>query len=58
MTELLPGRELFAAINGEGPDLMTVPKPRMAWDRDVPIKPALTENGRKVHLTIMIVGSQ
>jgi hypothetical protein len=58
MTELLPGRELFAAINGEGPDLMTVPKPRMAWDRDVPIKPALTENGRKVHLTIMIVGAK
>ena len=55
MTELLPGKELFAAINGEEIDLITTIKPVLAGPPPIP---TLTESGRKVHLTIMIVGGK
>jgi hypothetical protein len=55
-TRLLPGKELFAAINGEGPDFMTVPKPRLAWDREPPTKPPTRpQETQNVHLIIVIV---
>jgi len=59
MTELLPGKELFAAINGEEIDLITTVKPvYTSADETTKRLPPLTESGRKVHLTIMIVGSK
>jgi hypothetical protein len=61
VTELLPGKELFAAIDMPGSDSVgppTLPKPVIIWHEEGTEKPPLTESGRKVHLTIMIVGSQ
>ena len=58
MTELLPGKELFAAINGEEIDIITTVKPVFTWDEEVTKKRTLTESGRKIHLTIMIVGGK
>lgn len=59
MDELIPGKELFAAINNTGLDLITPPKPRLTWDREtIKSQPRPVEEGQKVHLTIVIVGSR
>lgn len=59
MADLIPGKELFAAINDTGLDLITPPKPRLTWDRGtIKSQPRPVEEGQKVHLTIVIVGSR
>jgi len=61
VTELLPGKELFAAIDAESLDSLgpsMVRKPVWLWHEEGTGKPSLPESGRKVHLTIVIEGRE
>lgn len=57
--EQLPGKEIFAAISYESGDLLTIPKPVLTSSEKTGKKPAgRQEDGEKVHLTIVVVGSE
>jgi len=57
--KLLRGREILAAINDEGEDLITIPKPVLTSSKKAIKRPASrVEDVEKVHLTIVIVGSE
>jgi hypothetical protein len=59
MTELLPGKEILAAIDGSGPDLITIPKPVLTSREETIRKPASqAEDDQNVNLTIVVVGSE
>jgi hypothetical protein len=59
MDELLPGREILAAIDDRIADLITIPKPVLTSSEKTGKKPAgRQEDGEKVHLTIVVVGSE
>lgn len=59
MTELLPGKEILAAIDDSGPDLITIPKPVLTSREETIRKPASqTEDDQNVNLTIVVVGSE
>ena len=59
MAELLPGKEILAAINDRRPDLITIPKPVLTSSEKKIKKPA-SRAGREaqVQLTIVVVGSE
>ena len=56
MSELLPGREVFAAVEDIRPALISIPKPVLTSGEKAVKKSALAEDRGKVHLTIMVVG--
>ena len=59
MDELLPGREVLAAVDDRKGDLITIPKPVLTSSEKTGKKPAgRQEDGEKVHLTIVVVGSK
>ncbi len=59
MTAFLPGKEALATIDGEKPDFVTIPKPVLTSSEKTIKKPAaLTQDDQKIHLTIVVVGSQ
>jgi hypothetical protein len=58
MAELLPGKELFAAINGESPGLIASPPPRLTSHKAIKKLPSQIEDSQKVHLAIVVVGSE
>jgi hypothetical protein len=59
MTELLPGKEILAAIDDSGPDLITIPKPVLTSREETIRKPASqAEDDQNVNLTIVVVGSE
>jgi hypothetical protein len=57
MAKLSPGREVLTAIDNSIPDLITIPKPVLtSSEKTIKKPPAQTEDSRKVHLTITVVG--
>ena len=56
MSELLPGREIFAAVEDIRPALISIPKPVLTSGEKAVKKSALAEDRGKVRLTIMVVG--
>ncbi len=55
----LPGEEMFAAIDYEKDDLITIPKPVLTSSEKPIAKPASgAEGGQKVLLTIVVAGSE
>jgi hypothetical protein len=57
MAELSPGKEVMVAIDDSTPRLLTIPKPVLTSSEKPVTKPsAQTEDSRKVHLTITVVG--
>jgi len=53
--KLLPGREILAAIDDSGPDLLTIPKPVLTSSEKKIKKPAgQTKDEKEVHLTIVV----
>jgi len=58
MTEFLPGKELLAAIEGKGGDLITIPKPVLtAGEKPIKEPAGEAEDEERVHLTIVVAGS-
>ncbi|MHC4423490.1 MAG: anti-sigma factor family protein [Planctomycetota bacterium] len=57
MSELLPGKEIFAAIEDRGPELITIPKPVLTSSEKA-LKQAVSQEEDKgeVHLTIVVAG--
>jgi len=59
MAELSPGKEELTAIDDNRPDLITIPKPVLTSSEETIKKPATrAEDGQKVHLTIVVAGSE
>jgi hypothetical protein len=59
MAELSPGREVFAAIDDTKPDLIAIPKPVLtSSEKAIKERPREPEDDQRVHLTIVVVGSQ
>ena len=59
MAELLPGREILAAIDDRRPNLITIPKPVLTSSEKTVKKPASrAEKEEQVHLTIVVTGSE
>lgn len=59
MAELSPGREMFAAIDDTKPDLIAIPKPVLtSSEKAIKERPRQSEDDQRVHLTIVVVGSQ
>ncbi len=59
MAELSPGREVFAAIDDAKPDLIAIPKPVLtSSEKAIKERPMQPEDDQRVHLTIVVVGSQ
>ena len=59
MVELLPGREILAAIDSEGPDLITIPRPVLTSKQEAIKEPeGQAEAGEKIHLSIVVIGSE
>jgi len=59
MAELSPGKEELTAIDDNRPDLITIPKPVLTSSEETIKKSATrTEDGQKVHLTIVVAGSE
>jgi hypothetical protein len=57
IAERSPGREVLVAIDNSAPRLLTIPKPVLTSNEKTTAKPsAQTEDSRKVHLTITVVG--
>jgi len=59
VAELMPGREVFAAMGDNGPGLMTIPKPVLTWKKKMAKdleSPA--EKTERVSLTIVLAGSK
>jgi len=57
MAELLPGKEILAAIDDRRPDLITIPKPVLTSSEKAVKKPmGRAEEGEEVHLTIVVAG--
>ena len=57
MAELLPGKELLAALDATGPDFITIPipKPRLTSAEKTIRQPRRREDEQKVSLTIVVV---
>jgi len=53
-TANMPGRKILAAIEGDTPGLMTIPKPIMAGPPDTMKTPAVPEADRTIRLTIIL----
>jgi len=59
MAELMPGRQISAAIDNKGVDLIPIPKPVLTGgDRKKTEKTVTPESKRDVSLTIVVVGSE
>jgi hypothetical protein len=59
MAELMPGRQISAAIDNKGVDLIQIPKPVLTGgDRKKTEKTVTPESKRDVSLTIVVVGSE
>lgn len=59
MAELSPGREVFAAIDDSQPDLIAIPKPVLtSSEKAIKERPSQPEDEKRVHLTIVVVGSK
>lgn len=59
MTELLPGKELLAAIEGKGGGLITIPKPVLTTGEKMIRKPlSQVKDEEKVYLAIVVAGGE
>lgn len=59
MARLLPGREILTAIDNKRPNLLTIPKPVLtSAERAIKKPEAPTQGGAKLHLTIVVAGSE
>jgi len=56
MSELLPGREVFAVVEDRRPALISIPKPVLTSSEKAVKKLAQAEDRGKVHLAIVVVG--
>ncbi|UCE99348.1 MAG: hypothetical protein JSV82_09340 [Planctomycetota bacterium] len=53
--DLLPGREILAAIDDTGPDLITIPKPVLtSSERTIKKPPLQAMDEQEIHLTIVV----
>lgn len=59
MTELSPGKEMFAAIDDAQPDLIAIPKPVLtSSEKAMKERASQPEDDQRVHLTIVLVEHQ
>jgi hypothetical protein len=58
MAELMPGRQISAAIDNKGVDLIQIPKPVLTGGRKKTEKTVTPESKRDVSLTIVVGGSE
>ncbi len=59
MAQLMPGRQILAAIDDKGVDLIPIPKPVLTGDRKKTVKTVSTpESKRDVSLTIVVLGNE
>ena len=56
MSELLPGKEVFAVVEDRRPALISIPKPVLTSSEKAVKKSAQVEERAKVHLAIVVVG--
>jgi hypothetical protein len=55
----LPGRQVFAAINGKKPLSITIPRPVLtSSEKPAGKSPRQAETGEKMQLIIVVVGGQ
>lgn len=58
LAELLPGKEILAAIDNRAGDLMVIPKPVLTSSQRAIKEPSRVEDKEEVHLTIVVVSGE